>query len=66
MIEILEIFERMNCKVYMIGVKGLINLFNMRDCELGNLFDIMVILMYYVNCRKSIYLFDVGISIVFF
>lgn len=50
----------------MTGVKGLTNPSNMRDCESGNLFDIMVTLMHHANSTKSIYLSDVGISIVLF
>ena len=50
----------------MTGVKGLTNPSNMRDCESGNLFDIMVTLMHHANSKKSIYLSDVGISIVLF
>ena len=50
----------------MTGVKGLTNLSNMRDCESGNLFDIMATLMRHANGTKSIYLSDVVISIVLF
>ena len=42
------------------------NLSNMRDCESGNLFDIIATLMHHANGTKSIYLSDVGISIVLF